>query len=127
MSSEKATRVNEVLVAFGTDERNLPEWNEGNFQHWMAAAVSRLEAERLVAEGEGAFWTSCFGAGAKEVAERCAESGRTWIEGERKRPENVDRKWGDEKVRSVGRLETNDGLSGRLTALDQLLERNRTD
>ena len=121
LSPVDATRVTAALAAFGNEEKNLLEWNAGNCQDWMAGAVCRLEAEGLVASGEGAFWRSCIGVGAEDVSRRCVASGRRWVEGERKKPEVVDRRWGDEEGRTVGRLTSNNALSARVGVLKELL------
>ncbi|KAL2817949.1 hypothetical protein BDW59DRAFT_181955 [Aspergillus cavernicola] len=124
LSSAEVTRVSRLLLRFGNNKANIPEFGVGNCQDWVAGAVGMLEKEGVVGAGEGAFWRGMINRSSEGMRGECIGAGKRWIPG----PGNTfegepDARFGDGGeggTRAVGKLGQNEGFQVRM---QQLLER----
>lgn len=90
---------------------NIPEFEVGNCQDWVAGAVSMLEDAGVVGEGEGAFWRGMVNRSADGMEEACRGSGRFWILAPESSFEGIpDASFNDKEVRSVEKLVGNEAF-----------------
>lgn len=120
LSQEQKERAVQLLSAFGKEESNIPEFGVGNCQDWVAAAVTILEREGLLNQGEGEFWTSMINRSADEMKESYLHTDRKWIAGSESTFEGVpDARFSDKEdpTKSVGKLTHNSIFQARIQSL----------
>ncbi|RAK99627.1 uncharacterized protein BO80DRAFT_494634 [Aspergillus ibericus CBS 121593] len=120
-SEEKSEHITTLLFDFGNDILNIPEFEVGNCQDWVADAVGMLEGAGMVGNGEGEFWRKMINRSAEGMKEGCVVSGRKWVDGVELGFEGVpDARFveGNDGVgRSVGRLRDNVAFRERMQVL----------